>query len=150
MARRAELRRLIDDGGDPLADIEAERAAPTVAELCDRFEQEHLPRKRPGTAEDYKRMLTNHIRPHFGAHTKVADVIFADIEALHRKISKSGATYAANRCVAVLSKMFSLAIRWNMRDRQSVQGHRAEHRVRPAALLVGRRAGALGEGAGRA
>ena len=50
-AKARELRRLIDEGGDPLADIEAERAAPTVDELCDRFEQEHLPRKRPGTAE---------------------------------------------------------------------------------------------------
>ena len=121
-SRARELRRLIDDGGDPLADIEAERSAPTVNDLCDRFEQEHLPRKRPGTAEDYKRMLTNHIRPHFGAHTKVADVVFADIEVLHRKISKSGATYAANRCVAVLSKMFSLSIRWNMRTDNPCKG----------------------------
>src|SRR5262245_18201257 len=45
-----ELRRLIDNGGDPLAEIEAERTAPTVAQLCDRFEEEHLSRKRPGTA----------------------------------------------------------------------------------------------------
>ena len=51
-ARR--LRRLVDEGGDPLADIEAERDAPTVAQLCDRFELEHLPRKRPGTAADYR------------------------------------------------------------------------------------------------
>jgi hypothetical protein len=70
-ARR--LRRLVDEGGDPLAAIEAERAAPTMAELCDRFEQEHLLRKRPGTAADYRRMLRNHIRPYFGNHTKMAD-----------------------------------------------------------------------------
>jgi Arm DNA-binding domain/Phage integrase, N-terminal SAM-like domain len=66
------LRRLIDEGGDPLAEIEAKREAPTMAELADRFEQEHLPRKRPSTAADYRRMLANHIRPHFGRHTKVA------------------------------------------------------------------------------
>ena len=47
----------IDDGGDPLAELEAERAAPTVAELIDRFEQEHLPSKRPATARDYRRTL---------------------------------------------------------------------------------------------
>ena len=44
-AARAEakrLRRLVDQGGDPLGDVEAERAAPTMAELIDRFEQEHL------------------------------------------------------------------------------------------------------------
>ena len=51
-AARTEARRLrhqIDKGDDPLADLEAEREAPTVSELCDRFEAEHLPRKRPGT-----------------------------------------------------------------------------------------------------
>ena len=94
-------------------------------------------------------MLTNHIRPHFGAHTKVADVAFADIDALHRKITKSGATYAANRCVAVLSKMFSLAIRWNMRETIRARGSRRNIEHAPAALLVWRRAGAAGEGAGR-
>ena len=58
-----ELRRDIDDGGDPLADLEAERGAPTVWELADRFEAEHLPRKRPRTAADYERVLANHVRP---------------------------------------------------------------------------------------
>ena len=86
--------------------IEAERDAPTVAELIDRFEAEHLPRKRAITAQEYRRTLDNHIRPHFGAHTKVADVTFADMDALHRKITRSGATYAANRAVAIMSKMF--------------------------------------------
>ena len=56
-AKAKDLRRAIEDGGDPLADIEDERAAPTVAELCDRFEAEHLPRKRESTAGDYERML---------------------------------------------------------------------------------------------
>ena len=88
--RRGELRRRVDDGGDPLADIEAERAAPTVAELIERFEQEHLPRKRESTAEDYRRMLRVWVRPHFGAHMKVADVVFEDIDRLHRKITRAG------------------------------------------------------------
>jgi integrase len=114
-AEAKRLRQLIDQGGDPLADLETERQAPTTADLCDRFETEHLPRKRLGTARDYRSIIRNHIRPHFGAHSKVADVTFADIDSLHRKITKAGSTYAANRCVAVLSKMFALAIRWNMR-----------------------------------
>src|SRR6266478_2825478 len=41
------LRRLVDDGEDPRGDFEKLREAPTVAELADRFEREHLPRKRP-------------------------------------------------------------------------------------------------------
>lgn len=121
-AKVRELRRLVDDGGDPLAELEAERAAPTVAELIDRFEQEHLPRKRPATARDYRRALALHVRPHFGPHAKVADVTFADVDALHRKITKSGASYAANRTVALMSKMFNLAIRWGMRETNPTKG----------------------------
>ena len=99
--RRASCARLVDDGGDPLAELEAERAAPTVAELIDRFERSTCRRKRPAPRDDYRRMLALHVRPHFGPHAKVADVTFADVDALHRKITKSGASYAANRTVAV-------------------------------------------------
>jgi hypothetical protein len=85
-----ELRRKIDDGGDPLGAIEAERAAPTIGDLIERFRAEHLPKKRPGTVKDYECLLRVHIAPHFGAHTKVADVRFEDIDALHRKITRDG------------------------------------------------------------
>ena len=48
-AKARELRRLIDDGGDPLADIENQRSAPTVADLIARFQEEHLLRMRAST-----------------------------------------------------------------------------------------------------
>src|SRR5271169_6630058 len=32
-----QLRRMIDDGGDPRGDVEADRAAPSMADLIDRF-----------------------------------------------------------------------------------------------------------------
>src|SRR5215831_4709442 len=116
---RAEARRLkalIDQGGDPLADIEDERAAPTIADLVARFQEEHFPRLRKLSADDYERLLRNYVLPHFSKHRKVADITFADVDALHRKITKTGATYQANRVVAMLSKMFSLAIRWGWRE----------------------------------
>jgi integrase len=117
-----ELRREIEDGGDPLGALEAERAAPTVVDLIERFRTEHLPRKRASTRGDYDGILRLHIAPHFGQHTKVADVTFADIDALHRKITRSGATYVANRCVAVLNRMFNLAIRWGWCERNPCKG----------------------------
>jgi integrase len=119
-ARR--LRRLVDEGGDPLDDVAAERAAPTVADLVDRFEAEHLGRLRPNTAAEYRRLLTKHVRPHFGVHSKVSDVVFSDIDRLHRKITVAGSRYAANRVTAVCSKMFQLAIKWNMRDKNPALG----------------------------
>lgn len=110
------LKRLIDSGSDPLADIEADREAPTMADLIARFTDEHLPRLRPGSARMYGFILKNHIAPHFGPHTKVADVTFADCDSLHRKITRSGSPYAANRCKNVMTKMFKLAIQWGWRS----------------------------------
>jgi integrase len=117
-----ELRREIEDGGDPLAEIEDERAAPTMLDLIERFRSEHLPKKRPRTASEYGYLLQLHIEPHFSRHVKVADVRFEDINALHRKITKSGSPYAANRTIALLSKMFALAVHWRMRPDNPVKG----------------------------
>jgi Arm DNA-binding domain len=39
----AELKKIVDRGGDPLGDIQATRAAPTVGDVCDRFLAEYLP-----------------------------------------------------------------------------------------------------------
>lgn len=117
-----ELRRDVEDGGDPLGVIEDERAAPTMTDLIERFQAEHLPRKRPATRDDYERTLRLHIGPHFGQHTKVADVRFEDIDSLHRKITATGSPYQANRTIALLSKMFSMAQRWYMRDTNPCKG----------------------------
>jgi len=111
-----EYRRKIDDGGDPLADNEAERDAPTMHSLIERFTAEHLPRLRPSSARMYGRILNNHIGPHFGRHAKVADVTFADCDRLHQKISRAGHVYQANRVKNVLAKAFKLAIRWGWRS----------------------------------
>jgi integrase len=131
--RARELRREIDDGGDPLGAIEAERAAPTITDLIERFREEHLPKKRPGTVKDYECLIRLHVVPHFGQHTKVGDVTFADIDRLHHKITVAGSPYQANRCITVLSKMFALAVRWDMRADnpcKHVERNREHHRRR--------------------
>jgi integrase len=116
------LRKLVDGGSDPRGEFEESKAAPTVADLADRFEREFLPRKRPATQDSYSRLLRLYIRPHFGLHTKVADVTYAHIDKLHQKVTAGGSVYSANRCVAVCSKMFSLAIRWQMRTDNPCRG----------------------------
>jgi integrase len=136
-AKARELRRDIDDGGDPVGALAAEREAPTVAELLDRFEAEHLPRKRPGTAADYKRLLDKHVRPFFGAHTRVADVQFEDIDRLHRRITAAGSPYSANRVCAILSKAFSLSIRWNMRPDNPCRGIERNYEAKRKRYLSG-------------
>jgi integrase len=124
-----KLKREIDAGGDPLGEIEAERGAVTVEELIERFVAEHLPRKRERTSRDYLRMIELHIRPALG-RMKVEAVTWADLDALHRRITKSGSPVAANRVVAVTSKLFALAIRWRMRPDNPAKGieRNAEHK----------------------
>ena len=114
------LRHLIDQGADPLADVEAERSADRRRAVRP-VRARAPPRKRESTAGDYGRMLANDIRPALG-HLKVSEVTFTDIDALHRKLSKAGHPYAANRCVALLSKMFSLSARWRMRETNPCKG----------------------------
>jgi integrase len=112
-ARR--LRAMIDQGGDPLGDIEAERSAPTVADMCDRFEAEVLPRRRPGTAIAYRILLRKYVRPHFGKHRQLAEVTYADIDSLHRAVTAAAGPYAGNRTVGLVARMFALAsTRWGM------------------------------------
>ena len=139
-AAREEAKRLkreIDRGRDPLGDRVAYREAPTVNDLCDRYLEEHAAKKR-SEAED-RRMIERLVRLELGAR-KVAEITYTDIEGLHRKVTRTsarkktgGAPYAANRVLALLSKMFSLSIRWGMRadnPAKGVERNPEERRIR--------------------
>jgi len=123
VAAREEAKRLkreIDGGADPIGEQQESRAAPTVADLCARFLEDYVPRKRPATQRDYRQQVAADILPALG-EMKVAAVTFADIDALHRKISKRAPTHA-NRVAALLSRMFTMAVRWGMRADNPVKG----------------------------
>jgi integrase len=109
-----ELKKKIGGGTDPLAEIRADREAPTVADMCERFREEHLPKKRPATQRLYSDVIDRAVLPKL-RHFKVVEVTFADIDGLHRKITKDGAPYYANRALSVITKMFNLAIHWKWR-----------------------------------
>lgn len=118
-AEAAEWKKRIDRGEDPLAELEAERTAPTVAGMLDRYAEERLPQLRPSTQRDYQRAL-GHIRKALG-RVKVADVTFDAMDRLHRAVSKQS-TNEANRVAAVASRVFNLAIRWGWRADNPVRG----------------------------
>ncbi len=143
--RAKELKREVDNGGDPMGDRHADRAAPTVSELADRFVEEHLSKRRDSTVTDYKSILRLYIRPRLGT-MRVQDLRHSDVEKLHHAIAKT-APYRANRTVAVLSKMLSLAIKWEMRTDNPARGiERAAEEKRERFLTpaeIGRLADAL-------
>ena len=64
-------------------------------------------------------LLENNVLPKLG-NRKVIDVTRRDIENLHRSLKR--APYRANRALALLSKMFSLAVSWEWRDKNPVIG----------------------------
>ncbi|MGH6875887.1 MAG: phage integrase central domain-containing protein, partial [Rhizomicrobium sp.] len=96
---------------DPVAEVAADRAAPTMAALAARYRESHLPKKRPSSQSADEMMLDKIILPAM-RNKRVAEMDYRDVDDLHRKITKAGSPIRANRVVALLSKMFSLAARW--------------------------------------
>jgi integrase len=130
------LKRLIDQGFDPMGERHEDRAAPTMNDLCARYLAEHAPRKRETSRREDEALIRRWIKPELG-NRKVADIRHVDIDALHRKITGHGTPIRANRTLALLSKMFSLAIRWEMRDDNPARGIERNSEERRNRYLVG-------------
>jgi integrase len=104
---------LVAHSKDPAGARAAAKAAPTVADLAQRFLAEHAEAKRKAsTATEYRRLLDKIILPALGKRT-VPDVTRTDITKLHH--ANRAGPYQANRSLAVLSKMFNLAEQWGLR-----------------------------------
>jgi integrase len=115
------IKRLVDQGHDPMGERHEERAAPSVDDLADRYLREHGCRKSERSRCEDESLIAQWIRPEFGSK-KVADLRHADIERVHRKITAYGTPTRANRAAALLSKMLNLAVRWEMRVDNPVRG----------------------------
>ena len=102
------LKRRIDQGGDPMGERHELRAAPTVTDLAQLYRDVHLPRKRPRSQQEDEGMLRRLVIPALG-RTRVTDVRRSDVAAFHREVTKT-APVVANRALALLSKMFAVAI----------------------------------------
>ena len=126
----------IHKGTDIQALRAGNRSTPTLSDLCDRYLGEHAAQhKRASSAAEDKRNINNHVIPLIGSKL-VTEVTRADIDAFKRAVRDgktapktgkgprsgyrggavvSGGPGVANRCLALLSKMFNLAERWGMR-----------------------------------
>ncbi len=119
-----EMKREVDLGRDPMGERQAQREAPTVREMWERYAREHLPSKAERSQADERMMWEKIILPRFGK-MKVAQVTHEDVDALHRDITEiRGTPIRANRTVEVLRKAFNLAIRWKWREDNPASGVR--------------------------
>ena len=101
------------EGKDPAATRDADRAAITFKELAERFDKEHISlRIKASTAKEYRRNLRRFIVPALG-RLRVTEIARADIAKFHHDLRHI--PYQANRCIEVISKMFSLAELWGLR-----------------------------------
>lgn len=128
--KACEIRRAVDNGYDPKGEDHAYREAPTIDQLAERYIEEHAePKKRPASVYEDKSLIKKWIGPELG-HFKVIDVRRRDIQALHQKITKYGTPARANAAAALLSKMFSLSIQWEMRTDNPCKGVERNRDVR--------------------
>jgi integrase len=148
-ARRTAREWLADAarGVDVSADRQAGRKAETVADLAARYLTDYAEvHKKPRSIKSDRANIANHVLPLIG-DKKVKDVTRADIDRLKLAI-RDGATArnlkarprgrrevkggegAANRTLALLSKMFACAMDWGLCETNPARGIRKfkEHR----------------------
>lgn len=109
----------VSQGEDPSAIKKQHRDKPTVQYLVQDYLEGHAAKKRAKSVMEDKKLINSIIEPYFG-NKKVDAVTRRDIEQLHTKMSNR--PYSANRAVALLSKMFSLAVGWGWRADNPAQG----------------------------
>jgi integrase len=98
-------------GGDPSVTRRAEGI--TVADLARRYLREHArTKKKPSSAAKDERNLELHVLPRLG-HLTVMAVTRSEVSRLHHAMRKTPG--AANRTLALLSKMMNLAESWALR-----------------------------------
>lgn len=108
--REAErLRGAIARGEDPATarreTLRHDREVPRMRDQVDDWLKEHVAaKKKPQTIRQYRRLWESHARPALGL-TRVPEVTFSQVDALHRKLKATPTT--ANRLVAMLGSFFS-------------------------------------------
>ena len=99
-------------GGDPQGLKFSKRLAPTMRDVWARFEAEHLPLKKEQTRAEYHSQWRDLIDPKFG-RVAVKDVARSEVDRFHKTLRH--APYRANRTLALLSRLLTLAETWEWR-----------------------------------
>lgn len=119
-AARKEAMRVLTEaahGKDPADARALERQRTTFAAFSKRYIDEYAtPKKKASSVAQDQLLMRVTLLPMLGQRN-IRDITYADISKLHASLSKT--PYKANRCIALLSKMFSLAEQWGVRDRHS-------------------------------
>ncbi len=98
---------------DPLAVRRARSKVRTVIEVAQRYLKEHAEvKKKSASVKNDEQMLRDYVLPGIG-RMRIEAVSRADIAAVHHSLRDK--PYAANRVLALLSKLFGLCEAWGLR-----------------------------------
>lgn len=104
---KAKLARNID----PKEETDRLKATPTFTEYASEFMKCVSPYKKSANADESKLRL--YLIPHF-RNRLLCHITVKDIQSYHLEISKKLSPTTANRHLALLSKMFNLAVQWEI------------------------------------
>jgi integrase len=106
---------------DPAADRTRKRREMTIREVAALYVTDHVKlHNKASWAGEVVLFLNNRILPAFGTK-RIGDLTRADVKRWHTRMA--GSPYRANRCLAVLRRMLSLAHReWELRDDNPASG----------------------------
>ena len=108
-----EMLASVYQGNDLFEEKKRKREEPFVKDLADRFMNEHAQVNcKPRTRKEYQRLVDRYIIPELGQY-KVSTIERGDLASLHFKLNQKPCD--ANKCLAILSKMFNLAELWGLR-----------------------------------
>jgi len=116
--RAGRLKNALLDGKDPAEEKRQSDNEPTFTELTERYLETVAAKKRASSLRNDRGHI-RHLLPRWGTR-QVKAITQRDVEKLH---SDSKATpYHANRLLALLSKMFNLAVEWGWCARNPSEG----------------------------
>ncbi len=106
-------------GDDPAQQKKEYKKSLTIKELASEYLDQYGHKKAQKSIKEDKKRLRSIILPAFG-DKKVTDLTHLEIENLHNRLRKT--PVQANRVLALLSRMFTLAMRWQLREGNPVKG----------------------------
>ena len=100
-------------GGDPAEEAQSRRKAPKISDLADQYLKTHaIPKKRKNSVKMDISLINRFILPKLGKKF-ASEISHKDLQNFHNSLAKT--PYQANRVLALLSKMFTLSMRWGWR-----------------------------------
>lgn len=112
----------IGAGKDPSRERQDGLRTPTLAMFWETYLERHaLLRKAPRSVREDTGVWRLYINPPLGRH-KITAITRSDISRLHANLKDK--PFAANRVLSLLSKMFNLAIEWELRGDNPCKGVR--------------------------